>query len=103
MTREDLDRWEAELTPLVPAAGASAVAREHSRELNRSVDDLRAALLEPARALLARGAPLGELPGCLQRAVAELSFWRRVLQGVHGAQLQPEPARPDGLLRYLMS
>ena len=103
MTREDLERWEAELTPLVPVAGAPVVALEHSREFNRSVDELRAALLEPARDLLARGAPLNELPDCLHRAVAELSFWRRVLRGVHGEAFQPEPPRPDGLLRYLMS
>jgi hypothetical protein len=62
VTREALQRWDAELTPLVP-----------------------------------------DSPANLEKAVAGLAFWRRVLLKVHGAALGPEPARSDSLLRYLTS
>lgn len=100
---EELQRCEAELSPLVATDWACALAREHARSFNESVADVRAALLEPARDLSARGAALHELPACLRKSVAELAFWRRVLLKVHGAALGPEPARPDYLLRYLTS
>jgi hypothetical protein len=103
MTREDLRRCEAELVPLVPVAGASDLARELALSFNRSVDDVRAALLEPARILLERGGPAGDLPECLQRTVAELSFWRRVLVGVNAGAYRPDAWPADCLVRYLLS
>jgi hypothetical protein len=103
MTREDLRRCEAELVPLVAVAGASEIARELARSFNRSVDDVRAALLEPARILLERGAPAAALPEALRRSVAELSFWRRVIVAVHAGAYRPEAWPADCLLRYLLS
>jgi hypothetical protein len=103
MTREDLARCDAELKPLALSAEASALAREHAGSFNESVAQVRAALLEPAADLLERGLPLHELPRCLEKAVAELAFWRRVLQRMHGAELGPEPGRPEYLVRFLTS
>ena len=103
MTREELQHCDAELRPLVPTDWACALAREHARSYNQNVDGVRAALLEPARDLLERGAALSELPACLEKTVAELAFWRRVLLKVHGAALGPDSPRPDYLLRYLTS
>lgn len=103
MTREDLQRFDAELSPLVTQRWACPLAVEQARSYNDRVADVRAALLEPARDLLERSAPLHELPSCLEKAVAELAFWRRVLQRVHGAALEDEPGEPDYLLRYLTS
>jgi len=103
MTREELQRCDEELRPLVPSETSSAVAREHARSFNEDVAAVRAALLEPARDLLERGSPVRDLAACLQRSVAELTFWRRVLVRVHGDALGPEPARSDCLLRYVMS
>jgi hypothetical protein len=103
MTREELQHCDAELSLLVPAEWACSLAREHARSFNQDVADVRAALLEPARDLFERGAPLRELPACLEKAVAELAFWRRVLLEVHGAAFGPEPARSSYLLRYLTS
>jgi hypothetical protein len=99
--RERLRRCEVELRPLVPGERSSAIAREHARSFNADVAAVRAALLEPAIGLLERGAPVRDLAACLERSVAELAFWRRVLLRLHGDALGPEPARPDFLLRYL--
>jgi len=103
MTREELQRCDEELRPLVPGEASSAVAREHARSFNEDVADVRAALLEPAKDLFERGSLFKDLAACLERSVAELAFWRRVLRRVHGDGLGPEPARPDCLLRYVMS
>jgi hypothetical protein len=103
MTPEDLQRFEAELSPLQVRGWACPLAVEQARSFNERVSDVRAALLEPARDLSRRRVPLHELPACLAKAVAELAFWRRVLAKVHGAALEPEPGRPDYLLRYLTS
>jgi hypothetical protein len=103
MTREELQRCDGELSPLVPADWACSLAREHARSFNENVADVRAALLEPARDLFERNSPLHELPDCLEKAVAELAFWRRVLLKVHGAAFGSEPVRSDYLLRYLTS
>ena len=102
MTRQEIQGCEAELAPLVPREGAPPVVLEHARSFNENVEDVRAALLEPAKAALERGALLLELAACLERAVAELAFWRRVLRKVHGDAFRPEPARPDYLLRWVM-
>lgn len=101
MTSEDLQRCDAELRPLVPEEGSPEVAREHARAFNEDVATVRAALLDPARDLARRGTPLRDLAACLEKAVAELAFWRRVLAGVHGRALGPEPGRPDYLLRWI--
>ncbi len=100
--RERLERCEAELRPIVPGAGASALAREQARSYNDDVALVRGALLEPALDLLARkGAPPRELASCLEKAVAELAFWRRVLRRMHGDALGPEPGRADYLVAWL--
>ena len=99
--RERLERCDAELRPLQPAEGASALAREQARAYNEDVALVRGALLDPALDLLAKGAALRDLPGCLEKSVAELAFWRRVLRGMHGDALGPEPGRSDYLLRWL--
>jgi len=101
MTRQALQRCDAELCPLVAREGASSVAREHVRSFNEDVADVRAALLGPASDLLERGTLFQELAACLEKAVAELVFWRRVLRKVHGDALGPEPARPDYLLPWV--
>lgn len=98
---ERLERCDAELTPLVPTERASGLARELARAYNEDVALVRGALLEPALDLLAKGAALRDLPACLERSVAELAFWRRVLRGMHGDALGPEPAPSDYLLRWL--
>lgn len=102
MTKEQLQRCEAELTPLVPREGSPAVALEQARSFNQSVADVRAALLEPARELSRRGSRLHELPACLEKAVAELAFWRRVLRKMYAEAFGPEPAASDYLLRYVL-
>jgi hypothetical protein len=102
MTPEDLLRFEAELAPLVARPWACPIAVEQARAFTERADTVRAALLEPARALLARRAALHELPSCLERTVAQLAFWRRVLQRVHGEALEPGGGRADTLLRYLI-
>lgn len=99
--RERLKRCEAELRPLVAAESAPPLAREQVRSYNEDVALVRGALLEPALDLLAKGAALRELPGCLEKSVAELAFWRRVLRGMHGEALGREPERSDYLLRWL--
>ena len=100
--RDRLERCAAALAPLVPVAGAPVAAIEPAREFNRDVEAVRAALLEPARDLLARGAALHGLPACLERAVAELAFWRRVLVRVHPEAYPSDEARPEFLIRYLV-
>ena len=99
--RERLARCDAELRPIVTEARASALAREQARAYNEDVALVRGALLEPALDLLAKGATLRDLPACLERSVAELAFWRRVLRRMHGDALGPEPERPEYLLRWL--
>ncbi len=96
-----LERCDAELHLLVPTEQASPLAREQVRSYNEDVVLVRGALLEPARDLLAKGAALRDLPACLEKSVAELAFWRRVLRGMHGDALGPEPERSDYLLRWL--
>ncbi len=99
--RERLARCDAELRPLVPAERASPLAREQIRSYNEDVALVRGALLEPALDLLAKGAALRELPTCLEKSVAELAFWRRVLHGMHGDALGTEPERAEFLLGWL--
>ncbi len=102
MTWQDLQRCDLELTLLVPSEVASAFAREDARSFNAHVDDVRAALLEPARDLLEKGVALRDLAACLQKAVAELAFWRRVLVRVHAGAFPPAVSS-DYLVRYLLS
>ncbi len=99
--RERLQRCDAELRPIVPAADASEIAREHARSYNEEVAVVRAALLEPALDLTARGRGGRELAACLERRVAELAFWRRVLRRAYGDALGPEPSPSDYLQRWL--
>ncbi|HET8541409.1 MAG TPA: hypothetical protein VFL83_16150 [Anaeromyxobacter sp.] len=96
-----LEQCDAELRPLVPAEGSSALAREQARSFNDDVATVRAALLEPAKDLLAKGAPVRDLTACLEKSVAQLVFWRRVLLGMHDGALGPKPERCDYLLRWL--
>ncbi len=99
--RERLERCDAELRPLVPGEGASPLARVQARAFNEDVALVRGALLEPALDLLRKGSIPRELPACLEKSVAELAFWRRVLRRMHGDALGPEPERSDYLLRWL--
>jgi hypothetical protein len=97
-----LERLEAGLAPLVAAPGAPAAAREDALAFNRDLDDVRATLLEPARAELARGGASRELRERLERTIVELAFWRRVLVRVHAGALGPDGPRPEILVRYLL-
>jgi hypothetical protein len=99
--RARLARCDAELRPLAPGEGASALARLQARAYNEEVALVRDALLDPALDLLAKGASLRELPACLEKSVAELAFWRRVLRGMHGEALGPEPEPADFLIAWL--
>lgn len=104
MTREELQRCELELAFLVPREDAGAPARQDARAFNAEVEDVRAALLEPAERLVEKGSALRELAPCLERTVAQLAFWRRVLLSVHRGAFAPEAARrPEYLVRYLLS
>lgn len=103
MKRQDIERWEEELRPLVPLEGASTFARENALAFNADVNEARGALLEAARRLLDEGGASGELEPCLERAVAELVFWRRVLLGVHRGELRSEEPRTDFLVHYLLT
>lgn len=103
MTRQDLQRWEAELGPLVPREGASPLAREHARVFNEDAGDVKDVLLEPAEHLIEEGAALDDLAPCLEKEVAELAFWRRVLARVYREDLAVPPARSDYLVAYLLS
>ncbi len=99
--RERLARCDAELHPLVAGEGASALAREQARAYNDDVALVRGALLEPALDLLAKGAALRELPACLERSVAELAFWRRVLRGLYGDAFGPDGESSEYLVRWV--
>jgi hypothetical protein len=103
MTRDDLKLWEQQLQPLEPAEGASALLRGDISSYNASVDDVRTALLEPVRRLLEKGPAAEHLGQCLERTVAELAFWRRVLVAVHRDGLRPADASPGFLVSYLLS
>lgn len=103
MTREDLERWEDELRPLVPLDRASPFARENALAFNAEMADVRAALLEPTRRMLDKGSAVEHLAPCLERTVAELAFWRRVLLDVHRDGLRAAERPPDYLVRYLLS
>ncbi len=103
MTREDLERWERELEPLVPLEGASAFARGDALAFNADVKDVKAALIEPALRLLEKGSAAEHLAPCLERTVAELAFWRRVLVNVHRDALRAKDAPKAFLVRYLLS
>jgi hypothetical protein len=103
MTREELQRCERELQPLVPNEGAPASARDAARTFNADVSDVRGALLEPLRGLVEKGAANPDLDACLEKTVAELAFWRRVLLRVHPTAFEAAPASPDYLVRYLLS
>jgi len=103
MTREDLQRCERELQPLVPHQGAPTFARNVARSFNADVSDVRGALLEPVRVLLERGAAVRDLSACLEKTVAELAFWRRVLLKAHPDAFESAPTPPDYLVRYLLS
>lgn len=103
MTRDDLELWEQQLAPLEPAEGASALARGDVTSYNESLEDVKAALLEPARRLLEKGLAAEHLGSCLERTVAELAFWRRVLLAVHRDGVRSADAPPGFLVSYLLS
>jgi hypothetical protein len=103
LTSDDLQRCERELQPLLPRERASAAARDVARSFNADVSDVRGALLEPARGLVEKGAVSPDLAACLERAVAELAFWRRVLLKAHPDAFESAPTPPDYLVRYLRS
>ena len=103
MTREDLKRWEDELKPLVPLENASPFARGNAQTFNADVDDVRAALLDPARRMIEKGSSVEHLAACVERTVAELVFWRRVLLEVHRDGLRAADARTDFLVDYLLN
>jgi hypothetical protein len=103
MTRDDLRRWEEELRPLMPLEQASPLARTAALAFNEDVRDARESLLEAARRLVDDASAPPELKPCLERTVAELAFWRRVLLDVHRRDLGADQARPDFLVRYLLS
>jgi hypothetical protein len=103
MTREDLERWEGELKPLFPAEGASPYARGNATAFNAELNEVKGALLDPARRLLEKGSTPDQLASCLERTVAELAFWRRVLLGVHRDGLRAVDAPDEFLVRYLLS
>lgn len=103
MDRGDLERAAAELIPLVPRAWACPLAQEHASSFNDSVAELREAVVGPAFDLVERGAATQELARCVERTVAELAFWRRVLVGLHGDAFEEAPGRNDYLLWYLTS
>jgi len=103
MTREDLERCERELVPLVPSEGASPFAREVARAFNADVSDAREAVLEPFRHLLEKGSANRELGACVEKTVAELAFWRRVLVRAHQGEFRSAASSPDFLVRYLLS
>ncbi len=103
MTREDLKRWEEELQPLVPAESADAFTRGDAAAYNASVEEVRAALLDPALHLLEKGSSTDKLAPCLERTVAELAFWRRVLVETHRDGLRAAPRSPEFLVQYLLS
>jgi hypothetical protein len=99
MTRDDLLRWEQELTPLVPIEGASPLARNDAFAFNDDAKDAMDALREAVR----ESSRLPHVEPVVERRVAELAFWRRVLVDVHGGELRSDQARPDVLVRYLLS
>jgi hypothetical protein len=103
MTLDDVARWELELAPLVPVEGAAALARGNARSFNAEAAAVREAIVNPIRSLIEKGAGSAELESCLERTVAQLAFWRRVLLGVHPSAFAPAPACADCLLRYVLS
>lgn len=103
MTQEDLKRWEGELKPLLPVEAATPFARRDALALNAEMDDVKAALLEPVQRLLEKGSPVDHLADCLERTVAQVAFWRRVLLRVHGDSLRQAEASPEYLVSYLLS
>ncbi len=103
MTEQDLRKLEVELKALVPAEGADAFARQDATAFNAEVSDVRDALLEPARALLAKGSASPDLAACVERTIAELAFWRRVLLKVHGLAFGDADRSADYLVHYLLS
>jgi hypothetical protein len=103
MTLEDLARWELELAPLVPRDAAARFAAGNARQFNADAEDVRAALLDPIRALLSNGTADAHLVSCLERVLAELSFWKRVLLQAYPGAFDAPPGCPDCLLRYLLS
>ncbi len=103
MTRGFLERCELELEPLVPLEGAPAFARENARGFNSNASDVRAALLEPVRGLLEKGTVIPDLIACVEKAIAELAFWRRVLLKMHEGAFASAARSSEFLLRYLRS
>lgn len=103
VTRQDLERCERELMPLVPNEWASAYAREDARAFAADVSAARDAVLEPFRGLLEKGDANPELGACVLKTVAELAFWRRVLEKVHQGQFRTAATSPDFLVSYLLS
>ncbi len=103
MTGEDLKRFEAELAPLVPLDGAPPLARADALAFNADASDVKAALLDPAQRMLEKGLGTDQLSACLERTVAQLAFWRRVLLKVHRGALRAEETPPGFLVGYLLS
>ncbi len=103
MTREDLTRCEAALEPLTVLEGASPVAVENASTYNTEASDARAAVLDPVRALLEKGAVIPELTACLQKFAAELAFWRRVLVSMHPGAFRTSMAPSECVVRYLLT
>ncbi len=103
MTPEDLKRCEIELEPLVPLDGASAFARQDAAAFNANATDLREAVLDPFRQLFEKGAASPDLSACLEKSIAQLAFWRRVLVKVHAGSFRSSRTASDCLMRYLLS
>jgi hypothetical protein len=103
MTLESLTRCERELQALVAGERASAVAREAARIFNADVSDVRGAILDPVRGMLERGRANPDLDACLEKSVAQLAFWRRILLNVHRGAFESAPTPPDYLVSWLRS
>jgi hypothetical protein len=103
MTLEDLQRFDLELQPLVPLEGACTFALESARSFNADANDLRSWLVESVGGLVEKGRVDSDLASCLERTVAELAFWRRVLLKLHPGDFASAPSPPDFLVGYLLS
>ena len=99
----DLDRCEREVQHLRVRETATAAARQAASALNAEASAAMGELLAPARALLERGGALPAAVGrCIERKVAEIAFWRRVLWGAYPDDFASPRPPPDFLVRYLL-